>query len=201
MTQDNRKVKIILIGGIPGVGKSSISGYIARQTGIDIVLSGDYLREFLRPVCEDMEVLKTSVYEAWKYFGPETEENIRKGFLEQGKIINSGTEAVLRRAINNGESLILETLYFIPSQLSPDILNNIRPLYIYIESKELNARRLLERENYTHLNSPGQRLADQLDRYRVMMNHSLDECREYGIATFENSDYMRTREQILEYVS
>ena len=31
----------LLIGGIPGVGKTSISGYIARQLNINIVMSGD----------------------------------------------------------------------------------------------------------------------------------------------------------------
>ncbi len=201
MNDDKKKARIILIGGIPGVGKTSISGYIARKLGIDIVLSADYLREFLRPVCGQVDILKKSVYEAWQFFGQETRETIRRGFIEQGRIMNSGTDAVLKRAINNGESLILETLYFIPSQISPDVLKEIKALYIYSESREVNASRLLERQKYTHYNSPGQRLADQLDRYRLMMEYSLEECRTFGIRTFENSDYANTREQILEYVS
>ncbi|MEM0156753.1 MAG: mevalonate-3-phosphate 5-kinase [Thermoplasmataceae archaeon] len=200
MTDSGKKAKIILIGGIPGVGKSSISGYLARELGIDLVLSGDYLREFVRPVCPDLKVLQVSVYEAWKSYGTESRETVLRGFLDQARVINSGTNAVLKRAIANGESLILETLYFVPSHLEKDVLSRIIPLYIYISDRDVNAERLNERQQFTHFNSPGKRLADQLDRYRIMMSHSLAECETFGIRTFENSDYLKTREQILDYV-
>jgi 2-phosphoglycerate kinase len=64
-----KKARIIFIGGIPGVGKSSISGYIASRLCIDIVLSGDYLREFARPLIHGDEgrILNVSVYDAWKH--------------------------------------------------------------------------------------------------------------------------------------
>lgn len=200
--EGSRKAPIILIGGIPGVGKSSISGYIARKLSIDLVLSGDYLREFARPILSDenQELLGTSVYEAWQKFGPENEENIRKGFLAQGELLNRGLNAVMRRAIKNGEPLIVETLYFIPSQFHKDVLENVTSFYIYISKKEVNSQRLLEREKFTHYNSPGKRLSDQLDRYRVMMEYSLKECREYGIKTFDNLVYTDTREEIIQYL-
>lgn len=200
--QPNDKVPIILIGGIPGVGKSSISGYIARNLGIDIVLSGDYLREFARPILsqENRELLGTSVYEAWRKFGDENDGNIRKGFIAQGEILNRGLNAVLMRAISNGEPLITETLYFIPSLLDRDVLNAVTPIYIYISEKEVNSQRLLERGKYTHFNSPGKRLSDQLDRYRVMMEYSLKECREFGIRAFDNLVYTDTRAEIIQYL-
>ena len=205
MSQDQHagKAPVILIGGIPGVGKSSISGYIARKFGIDIVLSGDYLREFARPILseESQELLGVSVYEAWKKFGEENEENIRKGFLAQGSLLNKGLNAVLRRAVSNGEPLIAETLYFIPSQFDTDLMGQVTLLYIYISKKEVNSQRLLERGQYTHFNSTGKRLSDQLDRYRVMMEYSLKECREFGIRVFDNLVYTDTREEIIQYLS
>lgn len=198
----DRKPAIILVGGIPGVGKSSISGHLARNLGVDIVLSGDYLREFARPLLtpKDSEIIGTSVYEAWKLFGVENRDNITKGFLAQGKILNRGLNAVLSRAIKNGEPLIVESLYFIPSQIEPDVLKSITSFYIHISSREINSQRLLERGKFTHFNSPGKRLSDQLDRYRVMMDYSLEECRQYGLKVFDNLNYMDTREQILQYV-
>ncbi len=205
MTADETTAKkpvILLIGGIPGVGKSSISGYLARNLGIDIVLSGDYLREFARPLLseKDKKIIGVSVYEAWNLFGDENRENIANGFLAQGELLNRGLNSVLSRAIRNGEPLIVESLYFIPSQIESEILEKITALYIYISQKEINSQRLLEREKFTHFSSPGKRLSDQLDRYRVMMDYSLDECRKFGIKTFDNLDYIHTREQILQYV-
>ena len=202
LNESTRKAPVILIGGIPGVGKSSISGYIARNLGIDLVLSGDYLREFARPILsgENRDLLGTSVYEAWQRFGPENEENIRKGFLAQGEVLNKGLNAVLMRAVRNGEPLIVETLYFIPSQFASEVLENVTSLYLYISKKEVNSQRLLEREKYTHYNSPGKRLSDQLDRYRVMMDYSLMECRQFGIRAFDNLVYTDTREEIIQYL-
>lgn len=193
----------ILVGGIPGVGKSSISGFIAKQVGIDIVLSGDYLREFIRPFSGNSEfkALETSVYEAWQSYGEKSRENIEKGFLAQAGIINRGVSAVLKRSLDNGESVIVESLYFVPSQIDPSVLAEITPLYLYISDKELHEKRLNERQDYTHFNSPGERLSRQLDTYRVMMDYSLKESLDMGIQTFDNLDYLNTRDRIHKYIT
>lgn len=196
------KVPTVLIGGIPGVGKSSISGYIARNLGIDLVLSGDYLREFLRPFSDvhSFKVLNSSVYDSWSLYGEKNRENIERGFLSQAAIINRGVSAVLSRSIENGEPLILESLYFVPSQLEPGLLDRIIPVYIHISDKVVHEKRLNERQDFTHFNSPGQRLSKQLDTYRVMMDYSIRECRELGIPIYDNMDYLNTREKILNHV-
>jgi 2-phosphoglycerate kinase len=196
------KNKVILIGGIPGVGKTSISGFLAKEIGIDLVMSGDYLREFIRPFSKDMnmDIMEKSVYDAWQMFGPKNEENILKGFMEQGKIMNTGTTRILKRAIQNGEPIIIETLYFLPSQMDREILKKITLFYIQISDRKVNAERLLERKQYTHFHSPGERLAEKLDEYQIMMDRSLKECNNYRIRTFDNLNYMETRNLILEYV-
>lgn len=193
---------IVLIGGIPGVGKTSIAGEVARDLGIDIVLSGDYLREFLRPFAdyEKFGVLDRSIYESWQHFGEKNRENIVAGFLSQSSIVNSGLNAVIRRAISNGENLVIEVLHFVPSQIDNQLFSRIIPFYLYIEDIDLHSMRLKDRVNYTHTNSPGERLAEQLETYRYMMRYSLDECEKYGVMTFENSDYSATVAKVKEYV-
>lgn len=197
-----KRNQVILIGGIPGVGKTSISGFLARELDINLVMSGDYLREFIRPFCKElsMEIMGMSVYDAWQRFGEKNEENIIKGFLEQGKIMNAGITRLLRRSIENGEPLIIETLYFLPSQMDLELLGKITSFYIHISDRTINAERLLDRKRFTHFNSPGERLAGKLDEYRMMMERSLKECRDFGMKTFDNIDYMDTRKLILEYV-
>ncbi len=197
-----KDIRPIFIGGIPGVGKSSISGYLAKELGIDLVLSGDYMREFIRPFAnfEAFSVLKKSVYQSWSIFGAKTEANIEKGFLAQAEIINKGISAVLRRSIKNGEPMIVESLYFVPGQIDSDILKGTIPLYLYISDLDLHVKRLNERQEFTHFNSPGDRLSRELGTYRVMMDYSLKECKKYSIPAFDNLDYLNTRERILKYV-
>ena len=194
--------KIVLIGGIPGVGKTSIAGQIAKALDIDIVLSGDYLREFIRPFGDyaKFSVMSRSVYDAWTSFGERNRENIVSGFLAQSEIMNAGISAIIRRAVGNGEDMVIEQLHFVPSQLGRDLINKILPIYLYIHDIDIHRDRLRERVNFTHANSPGERLADQLDTYRFMMDYSLEESRSYGIRIFESSDYRKTLKDILTFV-
>jgi 2-phosphoglycerate kinase len=194
--------KIVLIGGIPGVGKTSIAGEIAKALDIDIVLSGDYLREFIRPFGDyaKFSVMSKSVYNAWTSFGERNRENIVSGFLAQSKIMNAGISAIIRRAAGNGEDIVIEQLHFVPSQLGKDLINQIIPIYLYIHDIDIHRNRLRERVNFTHANSPGERLADQLDTYRFMMDYSLEESRSYGIRIFESSDYGKTLKDVLAFV-
>ena len=194
--------KIVLIGGIPGVGKTSIAGQIAKALDIDIVLSGDYLREFIRPFGDyaKFSVMSRSVYDAWTSFGERNRENIVSGFLAQSEIMNAGISAIIRRAVGNGEDMVIEQLHFVPSQLGRDLINQILPIYLYIHDIDIHRDRLRERVNFTHANSPGERLADQLDTYRFMMDYSLEESRSYGIRIFESSDYRKTLKDVLTFV-
>ena len=194
--------KIVLIGGIPGVGKTSIAGQIAKALDIDIVLSGDYLREFIRPFGDyaKFSVMSRSVYDAWTSFGERNRENIVSGFLAQSEIMNAGISAIIRRAVGNGEDMVIEQLHFVPSQLGRDLINKILPIYLYIHDIDIHRDRLRERVNFTHANSPGERLADQLDTYRFMMDYSLEESRSYGIRIFESSDYRKTLKDVLTFV-
>ena len=194
--------KIVLIGGIPGVGKTSIAGEIAKALDIDIVLSGDYLREFIRPFGDyaKFSVMSRSVYDAWTSFGERNRENIVSGFLAQSEVMNAGISAIIRRAVGNGEDMVIEQLHFVPSQLGRDMINQIIPIYLYIHDIGVHRDRLKERVNFTHPNSPGERLADQLDTYRFMMDYSLEESRSYGIKIFESSDYRKTLKDVLAFV-
>ena len=196
-----KKSKIILIGGVPGVGKTSISGYIASKLGINIVLSGDYLREFLRAYSfEDNDSMKYSVYDSWKDFGPMNEDNIIKGYLKQGNLLWKGLHRLISRAIENGESMIIEVLYFMP-QFFQDFSNqDLFPLYLYISDEELHARRLNERVEFTHYNSPGSRLVSHLSEYRSIMTYTLRNINDARIMVYDNLDYNKTRDEILKKV-
>ncbi|MHB8372110.1 MAG: AAA family ATPase [Thermoplasmataceae archaeon] len=191
---------VILIGGVPGVGKSSISGHIAKEMKYDIVLSGDYMREFLRPILKgNNEYITTSVYDSWKFFGDMTSENILKGFMKQVEIMNAGTESVINRSINNGENIIFETLYFYPDFIHK-YKKNILPLYLYIKEEGEHKKHLEARSLYTHPLSHGSRLSAHLYEYRKMMEISLDFCRSNNIRMFDTTDYLKTRDEIMEYV-
>ncbi len=197
------KPLIIYIGGVPGVGKTSYAEHLAKEFGIGIVLSGDYLREYLKnsmPENSENSILKYSVYDSWKAFGDKTDGNIIKGYLKQGAIINKGIDALIKRARKNGENILIESLYFVPEQIESLKDSDVIKFYIHLSNKEIYKKRLLERTKFTHFNAPGDRLVEEIDTYAEIMDHSLKAAKNSGIRTFDNIDYARTREEILEYV-
>jgi len=191
-------IPVILIGGIPGVGKTSLSGFISREFNINITLSGDYLREFLRPYA-DNPAMGESVYNAYRIYGEKNEENIIKGYLNQSEFMYKGINAVLRRSIDNGEPLILETLYFNPEMIASDIRNKIIMIYIHIPDKSLHGNRLKERIDYTHFNSPGERLVEQLPVYSVIEKYSMDHCGD-DVFIVDNTDFPITKNTLINYI-
>lgn len=197
------KPLIIYIGGLPGMGKTSYMAQIAREFGIGIALSGDYLREFVKqnvPKDGRYGILDYSVYDAWKAFGEKNDENIIKGYIKQGEVFNNGIDALVERAKKNGESVIIESLYFIPEQIKslkdPDVIK----FYIHISDKDTYKKRLGERAAYTHPNSPGDRLIKEIDIYMRIMDHSVKAAKSHGIKTFDNVDYTKTRDEIMKYI-
>ena len=197
-----KKSKIILIGGVPGVGKTSLSGAIASSYGINIVLSGDYLREFLRAYQDkNNNALGYSVYDAWKYLGNMTVDNIIKGYKEQAKFIWKGLRAVIDRGIKNGESMVIETLYFEPDYFSDIAKDLILPVYIYISDRKIHEQRLGEREEFTHPGSSGKRLIEHLYEYRTIMDSSIEESRANNIAMIDNISYENTKEKLMKMVA
>ncbi len=192
-------IPIILVGGIPGVGKTSISSYIAREFNINIVLSGDYLREFLRPYTTS-EILSKSVYDSWQFFGEKTDENIVRGYTAQSEVIYKGINSVFNRAISNGEPLILETLYFLPAFLNKDIVDKILKIFIYVSDDKKHENMLVSRTEYTHKNSPGERLIKQLPVYNKISDYSIEESKGYDVFLINNVDYEDTKEKIKKYL-
>lgn len=191
-------IPVIMIGGIPGVGKTSISGYIAREFNINIILSGDYLREFLRPY--NNNILNKSVYDAYKFYGEKNNENIIKGYLAQSEIIYKGINSILTRSIKNGEPLILETLYFVPEFIDKNIIDKIILVYIDISDINIHKNRLKSRINYTHFNSPGERLINQLETYKVISKYSIENSKNYDALIIDNINYDETKNKIKNYI-
>ncbi|MEM0154916.1 MAG: AAA family ATPase [Methanothrix sp.] len=197
------KNKIIFIGGVPGVGKTSLSGSIARKLGIDMVLSGDYLREFIRPLSMEKntnEIISTSVYEAWKPFGEKNKDNIIKGFELQSEVMCSGIAAIIERAVKNGENLIVESLYINQKLVETIKKNNVIAAYLYISDFDTHAKRLNEREFYTHFNSPGARLVAQLDAYRIIMDYSVELFKKNGLKVFDNMKFEDTKDELFKFM-
>ncbi len=116
---------LILIGGAPGCGKSTLATELATRLDIVRTQSTDMLREVMRMMLPHrlLPILHTSSFDAWKALPSPTESLTDRdsllidGYLTQVELLSVAAEAVLQRALKERVSLILEGVHMHPSFL------------------------------------------------------------------------------------
>ena len=113
---------ILMIGGAPGCGKSTIATEVAHRLGIVRTQSTDMLREVMRMMvpARMTPTLHTSSFAAWQALPTRHRDTVTKdeliedGYRSQAWLVSVACEAVLRRALNERVSLILEGVHVQP---------------------------------------------------------------------------------------
>jgi 2-phosphoglycerate kinase len=117
---------LILIGGIPGSGKSTVATELANQMSIIRTQSTDMLREVMRALIPKRlsPSLHGSSFNAGKalhtqaFYKANKSDALVSGFKMQSDMVSVACEAVLNRAINERVSMILEGVHLGPSLYS-----------------------------------------------------------------------------------
>ena len=113
------KPLLLLIGGAPGSGKSTIATALASQLDIFRTQSTDMLREVMRMMTPErlLPVLHRSSFEAWRVL-PEVderevnlEERVARGYRSQTELLTVSCEAVVQRAVRERVSMVLEGVH------------------------------------------------------------------------------------------
>jgi 2-phosphoglycerate kinase len=114
---------IILLGGAPGTGKTTLANLLVRQLGLAHHLSTGFIRASIRPLLSesDARLLHQDSYDAWREL-PESEvENgppLLRGVSRQASIIRPSIETCVARAVEEGIGLVIEGTQLVPGALS-----------------------------------------------------------------------------------
>lgn len=193
---------IVLIGGAPGTGKSTIATRVAHTLDIDRTQSTDMLREVMRSMVPDRLVpaLHASSFNAWKTLPAKAEEEQDEisGYLAQAELLSLACEAVIQRAIRERISLVLEGVHIHPkllSRLPVDADAIVVPLMLAVlKPTEIKARlrgragRVPERR--------ARRYLDHFDTIWRMQSYLLSEADGSSFPIIPNEDRERTVHQV-----
>lgn len=197
---------IIILAGFPGIGKTTFAKELALIYGINIVIGGDVLRSSLRTFIKkfDTPEFHSSVYNAWKNFGEYSEKNLIKGYEAQATIMNQTVGHIIAdRGLRDGESMIIEYLHFLPSQLSKELFKHpsVIPIVLQINDKNEYTKRIKSREKYSHLRSPGKRLLEHIDQYLLLQEHQCKEAKKHKIIVVGVDHFDLSIDTILTYIN
>jgi 2-phosphoglycerate kinase len=127
--ENSNKSLIILVGGVTGSGKSTLSAELAYRLNIAWLQSTDMMREIIRSYLPGQVVptLMHSSFAAWrglpfprKLERKELDSPVITGFLSQINTIQPAMEAAISRASIESQHLILEGVHVLPTHLKMD---------------------------------------------------------------------------------
>ena len=105
---------IVLLGGAPGVGKSSVAGAIGTRLRIPSVIPTDAVRQVMRQLVPTslapmLHVSSFEAHQALRAPVPSDHDPVIVGFQQQAEMVAGGIRGLVDRAITEGTGLVVET--------------------------------------------------------------------------------------------
>ena len=143
---------IILLAGVPGIGKSTLAANLSDRLEITNIIGTDMIREILRQTISSKLIpeIHSSSYNAYKHLKQNLNPILRQsiiGYEEQSRHIIVGVEAAIQSALYSRENTIIEGVHLAPNILNPEILNesHVIMILLYLEDEEEHSRRIKSR--------------------------------------------------------
>jgi len=198
LRRDGRPLLLVL-GGAPGVGKSTISTRLAVRFGITRIVTTDTIREVLRTVIPStvLPELHVSTYGSVGAGADPAEVYVR-----QARVVGGALVSVVRRLLTERRSVIVEGVHLLPGELVRDLGEHpSRPVVVELmltledaaaHRAQLTARRAGEPER------GGQRSLDQFGTIRVLHDLLAARARSAGVEALDLGAPRRLTERLLE---
>ena len=210
--EESGKPLILLIGGVTGSGKSTISAELAYRLGIAGMQSTDIMREIIRSYLPPQvtPTLLYSSFEAWRGLPfprseqkEELENPVVTGFLSQLNSLKPALSATVARAIKEEQDIVLEGVHIVPTHLNLEGAKEqaiVIPIMLATIKKKLLKQHLRSRGGEI----PGRkssRYLESLDDIWELQSYLLNEADMASVPIISNPDVEKTIVEILNVIS
>lgn len=204
--EEKYKPIIILLAGVPGIGKSTLSVDLSKRLEITNIIGTDMVREILRQTISSNLIpeLHSSSYEAYKHLKPTINPILRQsivGYEEQCRHVIVGVEAAIQSALYSRENTIIEGVHLAPNILNRSVLDESHVLMIlfYLENEEEHLRRIQSRGSEVKQRG-ADRYLSSFQEIRKIQTYLVEEANKLNIPIIETSDGTIAIEKIMDIV-
>lgn len=201
---------LLLIGGAPGSGKSTIATSLASRLDIFRTQSTDMLREIMRMMTPDrlLPVLHRSSFDAWRALPQDdrqtsAEDRVVQGYRAQTDLLAVSCEAVAQRAVRERVSMVLEGVHINPTvirrlqEVYGDVI--VVPVMLAIRKQELLRKRFSGRGGLTPQRR-AERYLKNFDAIWQVQSYLLSEADRAQIPIVVNEDREETISEISKVI-
>ncbi|MBD3615445.1 MAG: AAA family ATPase [Gracilimonas sp.] len=200
-----KKPVIVLIGGVTGVGKTSIASAVSKKLGIDRFNNSDVIREIMRYMLpkEVVPTLHESSFTAGHVVNnPFIQKNVVYGFSQQSSLVSQGVLAYIRRNVKEGLNTVMNGVHLIPGYLDLGYDNGEVLLFEYIlhlEDEERHIQRFYERSQGSK-RDPEYYIRD-MSSIRKIQNYIKKQALKHDVMVIENTNFEQTVNVILQDIA
>ena len=199
---------LVLIGGVTGVGKSTVATQLAGRLGITRVIATDQLRQVVRAFFSQdfMPSVHHSSFDvasALRTYGDDASGTVA-GFLRQAHDLAPGIDALVHRAVSEGTPIVLEGVHLLPEIPDPRLRERAVAVRVLLTATD-------ERAHRAHFHARGMttprrpdRYLEAFDRIRVLQDYLVERAKREGIPIIDEAGIdpvvARVTEVVLEAV-
>ncbi|HEY1273420.1 MAG TPA: AAA family ATPase [Thermoleophilaceae bacterium] len=181
---------VVLLGGTTGVGKSTLATMLAARLGITRVIASDVIRQVLRAFFTH-EAMPTVHHSAFEAGGIE-------GYSDQAEHVATGIAAIVERAANEAQPVIVEGVHVVPGWLDDSLRDRcvLAEAVVVVEDAELH------RGHFSHRpgTRPPERYLERFDDIRALQRHLAARAVAEGVAVIDNSNVDDALARLMELV-
>ena len=199
---------LILIGGVTGVGKSTIATQLASRLGITRVIATDQLRQVVRAFFsyDFMPAVHHSSFNAGTKLRAyaDDESGTVAGFLRQAHDLAPGIDALVQRAVSEATPIVLEGVHLLPDIPDPSLRRQAIAVRVLLTSRDEHAHRAHFHARAMDTPRHAERYLQAFDRIRVLQDYLIGEAEKEGIPIIDEAGLepvlARLTEVVLEAV-
>jgi 2-phosphoglycerate kinase len=194
---------IVLLTGAPGVGKSTLASLLGNRLGITRVIATDAIRQVIRAFfAEDrLPAVHFSSFEAGitvdQVDAGGTDPDI-VGFTRQAETVRTGVEAIVARAIQEQQGMIVEGVHLEPGTLPEEIRSACIPVHAVVTV----SNEAVHRGHFAMRGAarPASRYLDRFEQIRKLQDHLVGLAVAAGVPVIDNLQVDRALARVMDLV-
>ena len=184
---------LVLLGGVTGVGKSTVARQLAGRLGIPHVIATDQVRQVVRAFFsqEFLPTVHHSSFDVSRALAGKADdpEGTVAGFMRQAHDIAPGLDAVVERAIADRTPMVVEGVHLLPDIPSAHLCERATTVRVMLAVRD-------EAEHREHFHTRGmqtlrapERYLEALQRIRIVQDYLIERAQAAGVPVIEASGH------------
>jgi 2-phosphoglycerate kinase len=199
---------LVLIGGVTGVGKSTVATQLAGRLGITRVIATDQLRQVVRAFFSHdfMPAVHHSSFDVARALSAyaDDESGTVAGFLRQANDLAPGIDALVQRALSEATPIVLEGVHLLPEIPDRRLREGVVDVQVLLVVRDEHLHRSHFHVRGSRTPRAPDRYLQAFDRIRVLQDYLIERAEREGIPIIDEEGIEpalgRVTEVVLEAV-